>query len=292
MPNTARQEAKQATADWQALHPLLERCYVGPPAGRSGNFPGAIFTLCKLLRGSVEMKKGNHSIQADANNPAWILTTPGTRWQHFSDDSEIVSIHIALGNPQNGAEWSGPQIISVKPDSAGEKALAELVNCPVIKQLSPGQRLELQALKLSIPDYLELQKHTLEILKQSLLLAERAGMRYQVPSIQDPRVNASYRYLAALDIRESFDRGELAAREGLTAGQLDRLWRSELGQTPNHYRDRQRLTYACRQLRRPEIPIKVIAADLGFRHLSQFSNWFSTRHGESPRSYRKRPGTN
>ncbi|HBR95270.1 MAG TPA: AraC family transcriptional regulator [Opitutae bacterium] len=285
------QAAPDTSADWQALNPLLERCYVGPPAGKRGTFHGAIFTLCKLLSGQVEMTKDEVTITAEADQPVWILTTPGTRWQDFSDDAEIISIHIALGNPQNGAEWTGTPILTARPEAAAETALDALVNCHAIQHLSPEQRLELHALKLPIADYLELQKHTLEILKQCLLLASRHGMRYEVPSIQDPRVFESYRYLAALDVRENFSRNELAAREGLTAGQLDRLWRSELGQTPSHYRDRMRLTYACEQLRRPVTPIKVIAADLGFRHLSQFSNWFTTRQGESPRSFRNRPGT-
>jgi AraC family transcriptional regulator of arabinose operon len=146
-------------------------------------------------------------------------------------------------------------------------------------------------LELSIEAYLELQTRTLEVFKGVVQLAGKHGMRYLVPSIHDPRVHASHRYLAGLDIRQEVSRQELAAKEGLTAGQLDRLWRAELSITPHQYRDRQRLTYACEQLRQHETPIKVIAADLGFRHLSQFSNWFSNRHRESPRSYRKRPGT-
>ena len=52
-----------------------------PPAGKCGTFHGVLFTLCKLLHGHVEMSKDNVCIQATANNPTWILTTPGTRWQ-------------------------------------------------------------------------------------------------------------------------------------------------------------------------------------------------------------------
>jgi len=125
----------------------------------------------------------------------------------------------------------------------------------------------------------------------ALILAGQHGMRYEVPAIQDLRVRSSHRQLAAMDIRDPLSRQALAAQEGLTAGQLDRLWRAELGLTTTQYHDCQRLTYACGQLRRHDIPIKVIAAELGFRHLSQFSNWFHSRHGESPRSFRKRPGT-
>ncbi len=278
-------------ADWQALNPSLERCYIGPPAGKSGTFHGTIFTLCKLLRGSVQMRKDSHTVKAEAGIPIWILTTPGTRWQHFSDDAEIVSVHIAMGNPQNGAEWTGPPILRVTPDNNAEDALNEILHHPAITHLRPEQRLELHTLKLTLADYLDLKKHTIEILKHTLHLASRQGMHYAVPKIQDTRVFNSYRELAALDIRENFSRKELAARQGITAGQLDRLWRNELGQTPNHFRDRMRLTYACQQLRRQDLPIKVIAVELGYRHLSQFSNWFSTRQGESPRSFRNRPGT-
>ncbi|WPJ96852.1 helix-turn-helix transcriptional regulator [Coraliomargarita algicola] len=278
-------------ANWHALHPSLERCYIGPPQGKSGTFPGTVFTLCKLLAGAATMSKDGHQIETDSQTETWILCSPGTRTQHFSDDAKIISIHISLGNPQNGAEWTGAPLICVPTEAAAEATLARLVHCQPLQACSPRQRLDLQSLELPITAHLELQQHSLELFNWALQLASRHGMHYQVPRIQDPRVQNSHQTLASLSIRQSFSRQELAAQEGLTAGQLDRLWRVELDITPNQYRDRQRLTYACEQLRRKEIPIKVIAAELGFRHLSQFSNWFNSRHGESPRSFRKRPGT-
>jgi AraC-like DNA-binding protein len=280
-----------ALADWQALHPRLERCFEGPPEGKSGNFPGTVFTLCKLLQGSVGIEKSGYRIHSKSADQAWILSSPGTRMQHFSDDAIIISIHIALGNPGNGAEWTGPAVICVAPDKEAEAALAALCDAAAIKNLTIEQRLNLRSRALPLLDNLRIQSKCIELFHHALRLAEAHQMQFEVPSIHDPRVQSSHRKLAGMEMWQEYSRQDLAAKEGLTAGQLDRLWRVELGLTPSQYRDRQRLIYACEQLRQHDIPIKVIAADLGFRHLSQFSNWFYTRHSESPRSFRKRPGS-
>jgi AraC-like DNA-binding protein len=237
------------------------------------------------------MQKDGDAINSSAKDRQWILSSPGTRTQHFSDDAQIISIHMMLSNPGNGAEWTGPATLQVTPDEKAEQALNRLLQCPSIQNLNSEQRLDLRSLKLPLLEYLELQSYGSQLFYQALRIAANKGMRYEVPNIQDPRVQASHRTLAGLDVRQRFSRQELAAKEGLTAGQLDRLWRAELGMTTNQYRDTQRLTYACQKLRQHDIPIKVIAAELGFRHLSQFSNWFTSRHKESPRSFRKRPGT-
>ncbi|MDQ8194078.1 helix-turn-helix domain-containing protein [Coraliomargarita sp. SDUM461004] len=279
------------SADWQALNPVLERCYQGRPQGISGTFQGTVLTIAKLLNGDVRMEKDGYEVSTNATKNEWIICMPGTRTQHFSDDAEIYSIHFALGTPQNGAEWTGKPIICTPTHTHAENALSQLINCPVLQDLPQAQRLNLRALNVPLNDYLELKKYSFSLLQWALTFSRQSGMHYEVPRIQDTRVRTSHRNLASLEIYKEFDRNTFAAGVGLTAGQLDRLWRKELKTTPSRYRDRQRLTYACEQLRQHEIPIKIIAAELGFRHISQFSNWFNARHGESPRSYRKRPST-
>ncbi|WP_246459969.1 helix-turn-helix domain-containing protein [Puniceicoccus vermicola] len=279
-------------SDWKAIHPLLERCAIGPPQGRRGTFPGVLYTICQMLRGSVVMEKDGCRVEATAKDPVWILTTPGTRTQHFSEDAEIISIHFAPGNSANGAEWKGPPIACAQTDEASRQSLENLCTHPAVARLSFEEQINFGRLEWQLDEYLQLQILTLNLFRQALRLAATVDQRFEIPTIEDPRVRSSHRYLAGLDIRQSFSRNDLALRAGITAGQLDRLWRRELGLTPNQFRDQQRLTHACEQLRQADIPIKAIAADLGFVHLSQFSNWFHTRHGESPRSYRKRPGTN
>lgn len=276
-------------ADWQGLQLGLDRCYEGPPVGRSGVYTGTVVTLCELRRGSLEMHREGVAIQAEATERPWIMSIPGERRQHFSDDSAIVSVHLSLKNPGNGAEWRGRPVVMAVPDEYARQSLHTLQRAAIAAGFSP-QQLEVYGLELALPEALELQAACAVLFAHMLRLARPLGMSFEVPPIGDDRVRESHLRLAAMDIQASFSRETLAAEQGLTAGQLDRLWRQELGVTPFQYRDRQRLTYACEQLRRPSVAIKSIAADLGFRHLSQFSNWFHARQQESPRDFRNRPG--
>jgi AraC-like DNA-binding protein len=285
----AGQAALFPPADWQGLQLGLDRCYEGPPVGRSGVYTGTVVTLCELRCGSLEMHREGVTIQADGAECPWIMSIPGERRQHFSDDSVIVSVHLSLKNPSNGAEWRGRPVVMAMPDGAARQSLSALQCAAIAAGLSP-QQLEAYGLELALPEALGVQAACAVLFGHMLRLARPLGMRFEVPPIGDDRVRESHLRLAAMDIQAPFSREALAAGQGLTAGQLDRLWRQELGLTPHQYRDRQRLTYACEQLRRPSVSIKAIAADLGFRHLSQFSNWFRARQGESPRHFRNRPG--
>lgn len=235
------------------------------------------------------MKKDGVEVVSRAGQGEWIVCMPGERYQHFSETSEIVSIHLAIRSAGNGAEWRGVPILRVMPGALARRALKRLRVCRSVRGLASSQRLEVRGQALPLQQAIEMQELASGFFRHLLDLIVPAGMHYAPPPIEDVRVRQSYRFLSALDVSQHFSRHGLAAAQGLSAAQLDRLWREELGLTPRQYRDRIRHIYACDQLRQRGSTIKVVAADLGFRHLSQFSNWFCTRQGESPRRYRSRP---
>lgn len=276
-------------ADWQGLLLRAERCYQGPPAGRSGTFPGTVLTLCQLLRGEVAMRHAGSSIHAAAGGaPEWIVNIPGKRTQHFSEDAQIISVHLSIGGNGNGAQWLGKPLTVVPTDAPARTALRQLQKAVAAAGFSV-QQLELNARSLPLPEALAVQAASTLLFQHLLRLLRPQGMRFEVPAIDEPRVRETYQALSEADYQQPFSRDKLAAAQGISAGQLDRLWREQLGTTPFQYRERLRLSYACQQLRRRDIPIKVIAANLGFRHLSQFSNWFTAQHNESPSHFRGRP---
>ncbi|QYY37230.1 helix-turn-helix transcriptional regulator [Ruficoccus sp. ZRK36] len=275
-------------ADWQALQLTVDRCYEGIPCGLSGTYPGTVFTLCQLQRGSLEMSHDDIAIHTDATERPWILNIPGERTQHFSDDPDIISVHLCLSNPCNGAEWRGKPLVVAIPDEPARQALHQLQRAVTAAGIPPRQ-LDIRGLPMELPAALCVHAAASSLFAHLLRLALPLGMRYEVPPIRDPRVRDSHLCVATMAMQARFSREQLASEQGLTPGQLDRLWRQELGLTPQQYRDNRRFAYACEQLRRRAVSVKEIAADLGFRHLSQFSNWFRARHNESPRSYRNRP---
>ncbi len=282
-------DAKKLEADWQSLHVVLDRCYEGPPAGKCGTFTGTVLTICQLLEGWVVMEKEGVRLESRCDNNEWIVCIPGERYQEFSDASRIISVHLAIRNPGNGAEWRGIPIVKFTPSEACRNALTRLRESRAFEQITQEQSLSIFGVVMTLDHAIEIQENLLGFFRQLLCQLRQHGMCFEVPFIHEERVRRSHKYLAGLDVRESFSREQIACSVGLTPGQLDRLWRSEMGITPRQYWNRKRIAYACEQLRRYEPSIKSVASDLGFRHLSQFSNWFCKYQGESPRTFRNRP---
>jgi AraC-like DNA-binding protein len=106
----------------------------------------------------------------------------------------------------------------------------------------------------------------------------------------DERLNQARSILDGAPLDAELDYAEVAATAGISRTQLERLFRLQYGTTPHAYFQRRRAEYACHALLGGELSIKVIALNLGFRHLSRFSGWFSAREHHSPRDYRRAMG--
>ena len=89
-------------------------------------------------------------------------------------------------------------------------------------------------------------------------------------------------------LHRAFSQSELVQQAGVSRAQLDRLFTAKLGQTPHQYFDRRRLRHAERSLQLPDRPIKEVAFDLGFRHVSSFSAWFKQKTGVNPNARREK----
>jgi len=66
------------------------------------------------------------------------------------------------------------------------------------------------------------------------------------------------------------------------------LYQDDLQTTPHQFWDRLRIEQAQNRLRQPDIRIKEVAIDLGFKHLSHFSKWFKRHTGTPPQAVRER----
>jgi len=113
---------------------------------------------------------------------------------------------------------------------------------------------------------------------QRLALRDRLGVRSA----------ALLRALAAMEaqVEQPHSRGELARRAGVTARQLERLFRRELGRTPGAHYLLLRLERARQLTRQTDLPLAEIAAACGFASLSHFSRSYRARFGAPPRAER------
>lgn len=271
---------------WDGLRVSLHRCLSGPPIGRHGWFQGVVFTVFHMQEGSVRMTKDGQDGRATAGQ--WIACQPGRRFQDFSDSARILSIHLLVESPSNAASWIGRPLVTLETDTPLERRSRALRDTAILRRLRAGGKLAPQSEPATFAETLALQHATTAFFGRLLELLEPLGMRYDAPLIRDPRVRDTRQHLASANLREKFSREAVAGRCGLSAAQLDRLWREELGTTPARFWNRRRVETACALLQGDGHSIKEVAYETGFDHPSRFSFWFAQNLRESPRRFRAR----
>lgn len=92
------------------------------------------------------------------------------------------------------------------------------------------------------------------------------------------------RYASALSI------GELAGELHLNPAYLGQLMRKHTGETFHRLLLDERISHACKALRRTNQTVGEIAYDVGFRDVDYFSQQFRARMGMSPNAYRSQEG--
>ena len=132
-----------------------------------------------------------------------------------------------------------------------------------------------------------------EKVTELLLLFLRAGEFYGSgemagPAPSDPRDEEQIaRAIAGMKENLSADVNQLAAVAHMSRRKFTGAFRNSTGMTVQQYRDLLRILLAETLLADPQIPVSEIAARLGFRRSSSFSEFFRTHRGVSPKAYRK-----
>ncbi len=80
---------------------------------------------------------------------------------------------------------------------------------------------------------------------------------------------------------------EFAAKFGLTARHLRRLFNDEIGKTPKQLADIHRLDFSRRLISESSLPITTIAMNSGFSSVRRFNDAFKKRFHENPSYFRK-----
>jgi transcriptional regulator GlxA family with amidase domain len=80
---------------------------------------------------------------------------------------------------------------------------------------------------------------------------------------------------------------ELAAAAGMSRTSFAKAFVEAFAQTPMDFVQKARLHRAAQLLAATELPIKVVAASLGFASRSHFSRAFRRAYGSDPSTYRK-----
>ena len=101
----------------------------------------------------------------------------------------------------------------------------------------------------------------------------------------DPRVR---RTIATMEeqLPRRLTMSELAARVGVSAAHLTRLFRAATGTTPHAFLHRLRMARARILVERTSLPIDIVMAQVGISDRSHFARDFRRAHGLSPRTLR------
>ena len=260
------------TYDWNAVRCRLLWCYRNQPNTIKGSFETMNFILWHMLEGEVEVTASGPAVKAGKGS--WMVLVPGLgrRTQSFSPKSRIISIHFAVdvlqGNPELAAAAEALEQFTYKKHAEG---------------IPPGGPI------LSIASFEEQIEIREKIWGFWRILAPQiatAGIRLRAPDLTHPLMARSMMLIESWPMAANWNRRKVSQAAGVSASQLDRIWRDTCGQTPFQFWSQRRLLYACSQLQSMERGVKEIAHELGFVHLSQFSNWFRRHQHTSPRTYR------
>lgn len=118
-----------------------------------------------------------------------------------------------------------------------------------------------------------------------------AALRVHSPDVgaaptEATKVLREFRHLVELHYRHHWQIRRYAEEIGVAYDRLHRICKRETGQTPVELVHRRITAEAQARLEKSGLPLKRIAADLGFPDASRFSHFFKRRTGVAPGSYR------
>tara|TARA_B100001971_G_C18265654_1_gene591973 strand:+ start:561 stop:1370 length:810 start_codon:yes stop_codon:yes gene_type:complete len=259
----------------------------GAPQNYRGTFSSSLLTAWHLLAGSAEVSTDDTRIHAETGD--WVIRLPGTRTHTFSPDARIRCIHFFIRDSTHAAQWYGSKIARVSQCPSLSQLIDQINQTQLIVEMNNQGITNPTQISCELTAYLDY--HALEIkLFQTLIEhLDSLGIIFGVPDIHDKRVRSTLRELLTLDdFQKPFSRTEFAAQHGLSASRLDQLWDAEMHTTPTQYWEERRLQKTQSLMQSTDTAIKEISFQMGFKHPSHFSIWFSKHTGESPSSFRKR----
>lgn len=250
--------------------------------GNRGYSPHASAWLVLKGWSRIRMKEG----VGEAREGEWLIAPPGERLQQASGDCTHLSIAFVarwvfgrelfpLARPVvfSGSEAPGLRVLGLRLASDAARDF-------------PGARHELPEASGPLLAHLRLAAgffSWFEVLGNAL---KERGIQPDLMGI-DPRVEEAVQILNRA-MQRMPEPQELAGQTGLSASQLNRLFRQELGMTVSDYCKRRKLAAACTLLSASGSRVKEVAFRLGFLSSQHFSRWFHLGTGMTPSQWQAR----
>ena len=133
----------------------------------------------------------------------------------------------------------------------------------------------------------------IETARQMVMFIKRSGgqSQFSVPlaaqTQEGGRFDALHTWVAA-HLHENLTVERLAEQAGMTPRTFARTYASQMGRTPARMVEAMRLEAACRALEKTALPLKTIAANMGYMEEQNLRRVFQRQLGISPGQYRNR----
>ncbi|MCC5846864.1 MAG: helix-turn-helix transcriptional regulator [Verrucomicrobia bacterium] len=272
--------------DWDRAEIHLVFCYQGeiPDIGLGETV--ARFNSAWLVRsGWAEVTCGNQDkVKGEVGD--WLFLPTGRRLQRFSTDAEILSIAFVAGSFLQGVIFE-KNLPAVLPSTRFPPLETRAVR--LLKQTTGGrknERFNCWGTEMDMREYLRLKLIFFRWLESYVAAAKLMNSEAMILPSEDPLVEEAVRMLRSLAHREELKIRDMAERLGISESQLNRRFTRATGTSLHRYYNRLRLEAALNLLRYDKGSLKEIAYEMGFKHPSNFTNWFKANAKVSPRTYR------
>jgi AraC family transcriptional regulator of arabinose operon len=234
------------------------------------------WVLGMRTRGDIRIRVGDREVDSPA--PALGLIRPRTRYRVWTTDDRRVCEAWVFFNPR--PEWlpllNWPEVLPGVMQLPGDDEYAAEARDVVeeVHRVANG----------ALPERNQFADNLLE---RALLFANLANPHAKHPA-RHPAVSAALDIIATRS-REPLDVRTLAREAGCSASRLAHLFSAQVGSSPMAWLEEQRIGRAKHLLSATSLPIKQIAAEVGFVNPFHFATRFRRHVGCSPTVYRRKP---
>lgn len=286
-PHSPMQSARLQLRDWSNVHADLAWIYEGAvdPKHRDAPCRPSYLGAWLILAGKAALTQDGRTVEARPGE--WLVIRQATGHQRFSDDARILSIRFTAEWPDRRPFYDEGLSAVLAADHFPALAAAGRALLPIARQHLSSNPMLLRDRAMSFAEFVTLRQGFWAWMLELQKALSAIGVEPTRTLLKDERIVKALHELDRLPFSARLREAELAKIVGLQVGHFVRTFRAQVGTTPKRYFDMRRRTVCRRLLVGTNTAIKVIAADLGFRRLSDFSAWFHAVEGMSPREFRQ-----
>lgn len=203
-----------------------------------------------------------------ARKGEWLFPRPVPRYQGFSSDTRLLSLALRIVWPDGRSLFD--EGLSLVLPSAEYPDLARQAHrlCRALAESG------------DLIGYFGFQEALYGWTRQLCETLTSAGVPMSPLAQGNARLTELLNLLETCPLDEMHPGRTLARRLGVSQVHLERLCTAAVGRTAKQYLEARRLEYARRALLHKLA--KVVAAEIGFSHVSTFSAWYKRKTGHSP----------